>query len=208
MTDAKILARKSDEELLKRIVSGDEEAFLEVYRIRHPAVFRFAMQMSGSRSIAEDVTQEVFIALMQDAGRFDSDRGSLSGYLYGIARNHVLRRIDRDRLLIPLEQSEPGESQILDRALIVQNDPLRDLTRNEDIERVRNAVLALPAHYREVVVLCELHEMSYKDAAEVTGCAVGTVRSRLHRARALLMEKLRDADGDQSQTLNSARCFA
>jgi RNA polymerase sigma-70 factor (ECF subfamily) len=163
--------------------------------------------MSGSQSVAEDVTQEVFIALMVDAGRFDSSKGSLSSYLYGIARNHVLRRIDRERMLTPLGD-EFDEEAAADNALAFEDDPLTELTRREEIERVRSAILALPPHYREVVVLCELHEMSYKEAADVTGCAVGTVRSRLHRARGLLMEKLRDTGDRSSPALSSARCFA
>lgn len=77
------------------------------------------------------------------------------------------------------------------------------------VETVRNAVLALPAHYREVIVLCELNELSYADAAAAIGCAVGTVRSRLHRARALLVEKLRATNEDRaSQAISPARCFA
>jgi RNA polymerase sigma-70 factor (ECF subfamily) len=74
--------------------------------------------------------------------------------------------------------------------LIAQTDPLADLTRDEMVEAVRRAVLALPAHYREVVLLCYLHELSYAEAADVIGCELGTVRSRLHRARALLAERL------------------
>jgi RNA polymerase sigma-70 factor (ECF subfamily) len=69
-----------------------------------------------------------------------------------------------------------------------------ELTRNERIEILRKAVLALPPVYREVVVLCDLHEMDYLEAADVVGCAVGTIRSRLHRARALLMEKMRASE--------------
>jgi len=72
-----------------------------------------------------------------------------------------------------------------------REDTLGDLTRGEAIESVRQAVLALPTNFREVVVLCDLHEMSYVDAAAVLGCALGTVRSRLHRARGMLLEKLK-----------------
>ncbi len=71
--------------------------------------------------------------------------------------------------------------------------PLDEMSRTEAIEAVRRAVLALPERYREVVVLCDLQEMSYGETAEILGCAIGTVRSRLHRARALLIEKLRPA---------------
>jgi RNA polymerase sigma-70 factor (ECF subfamily) len=72
-------------------------------------------------------------------------------------------------------------------------------------------VLALPAHYREVVVLCELHEMSYAEAATTLGCAVGTVRSRLHRARGLLVERLREVrerEANVAGDFDPLRCFA
>jgi RNA polymerase sigma-70 factor (ECF subfamily) len=89
--------------------------------------------------------------------------------------------------------------------------PLDDLARAETVELVRKAVLSLPAKYREVVVLCELQDVSYVEAAEILGCAIGTVRSRLHRARALLLAKLGPAEqveNPASATLKSARCFA
>jgi RNA polymerase sigma-70 factor (ECF subfamily) len=88
--------------------------------------------------------------------------------------------------------------------------PLEDLSRTEAIETIRRAVLALPERYREVVVLCDLHEMTYVEAAEILGCAIGTVRSRLHRGRALLLEKMRPArdEATASAMLNSTRCFA
>jgi RNA polymerase sigma-70 factor (ECF subfamily) len=130
--------------------------------------------------------------------------------MYGMARNHVLRRLERERLFVPFADAEQEQESAATARLIAETDPLADLTRNEMIEAVRGAVLALPAHYRETVVLCDLHEMSYAEAAEVVGCAVGTIRSRLHRARALLVEKLR-ANGNRgsaSQTANPVRCFA
>src|SRR3712207_1860148 len=104
----------SDDELLRLMMAGDETAFTALYRRRSGGVYRFALQMSGSEAIAEDVTQEVFLALMSDATRFDSARGSLSSYLYGIARNHVLRRLERDRPFVQIvdEAGEGGETQI------------------------------------------------------------------------------------------------
>jgi RNA polymerase sigma-70 factor (ECF subfamily) len=200
----------TDLDLLRLVVAGDEAAFTALYRRRQAGVYRFALQMSGSRTIAEDVTQEVFIVLMREAGRYDPNRGSLAAYLYGIARNHVLRRIDQDRLLVQLVDSAEDGDVITPAAMITEGDPLDDLTRNEVVRTVRNSILALPPHYREVVVLCDLHEMSYTEAASAVGCAVGTVRSRLHRARALLVEKLRAArDRNRpSEEANPARCFA
>jgi RNA polymerase sigma-70 factor, ECF subfamily len=199
----------SDLDLLRLMMAGDEDAFTALYRRRQGGVYRFALHMSGSQGIAEDVTQEVFIVLMREAARYDPNRGTLAAYLYGIARNHVLRRLEQDRLFVPFVDS-PEDEAIAYAAMTVEGNPLGDLTRNEMIRAVRHSILALPAHYREVIVLCELQEMSYIEAASVAGCAVGTVRSRLHRARALLVEKLRAARerDSASEEVTSARCFA
>ena len=216
----------TDAELLRLMLAGDEEAFTALYRRRQGGVYRFALQMSGSEAVAEDVVQETFMVLMRDGGNFDSGRGSVSAYLYGIARNHVLRAFDRERALVRFEDEAEEGGELPHENLVARPDPLGDLTRAESVEKLRQAVLALPAHYREVVVLCELHEMSYVEAAEALGCALGTVRSRLHRARAMLAEKLRgrreetpareggaefeEGGGAQApgQALRTARCFA
>ena len=200
----------SDNELLRHILAGDEGAFVTLYRRRQSGIYRFALQMCGSETIAEDVTQEVFMVLMNEAKNYDPSRGTLTAYLYGIARNQVLRALARDRSLISIDEKEDEQSQSTHEHLIAQDDPLGDLTRTEAIESVRLAVMALPAHYREVVVLCELNEMSYAEAAQVLECAVGTIRSRLNRARSLLIEKLRtnNETGRASHITKTARCFA
>ena len=176
-----------DGDLLERAAAGDEEAFTSLYRRRQGAVYRFALHMSGRRSVAEEVTQEVFLAVIRDAGKFDASRGSALSYLYGIARNQVVRRLERDRPYVALAEELEADAA----RWTAPEDTLGDLTRNETIESIRQAVLALPSSFREVVVLCDLHEMSYNEAASALGCAVGTVRSRLHRARAMLLEKLK-----------------
>lgn len=198
-----------DTELLRSMLAGDEEALALLYRRRQGSVYRFALQMSGSKSIAEDVTQEVFLFLMREGHVFDPERGSLSAFLLGVARNHVLRRMRVDQLLTPIADDCDDEAAFV--AVETDPRPLDELARAETVELVRKAVLSLPAKYREVVVLCELQDVSYGEAAEILGCAIGTVRSRLHRARALLLAKLQPAeplDGPTSATLKSARCFA
>lgn len=213
----------SDAELLRLTLAGDESAFTALFRRRQAGVYRFALHMSGSEALAEDVVQEAFIVLIRDGRNFDPSRGSVAAYLYGIARNHVLRAFERERALVPLA-AEGDEGETLPD-LVSGDDPLGDLTRGEMIEKLRQAVLALPAHYREVVALCELQELSYAEAAAALDCAVGTVRSRLHRARAMLAAKLRErrgreeeaaargggaasAGGESPQGLRTARCFA
>jgi RNA polymerase sigma-70 factor (ECF subfamily) len=186
----KALANPGDDELLRLMLAGDADAFETLYERRQAGVYRFALRMSGSESVAEDVTQDVFIALMRDGWQYDVTRGSVSAYLYGMARNRVLRRLERDRSFVSMGDELEDDDTAMNEQFITREDPLAEFTRNEVIDSVRQAILALPAHYREVVVLCNLQEMSYEEAASVIGCAVGTVRSRLHRARAMLIEKL------------------
>jgi RNA polymerase sigma-70 factor (ECF subfamily) len=183
------LKHRTDDDLLRLTASGDEGAFTTLYQRRHPAVYRFALQMSGSPSLAEEVTQEVFMTLLGDGGAYDRSRGPLVAYLYGIARRQVWRRLEQQRSQFPISSPEDDDSRTPDY-LIAPSEVERDLVRDETMRWLRRAILALPAGYREVVVLCDLHELSYADAARALGCAVGTVRSRLHRARALLSERM------------------
>jgi RNA polymerase sigma-70 factor (ECF subfamily) len=201
-------ANSTDEQLLQRMLAGSEEAFTALYRKRQGNIYRFALQMSGSRSIAEEVTQEVFMLLMSQGHRYEPTRGSLVSYLYGIARNFVLRSLEKDRLYVSLEAEGDDRNGSTAETLTFPGDLLGDLTRFERIESLRLAVLALPPHYREVVVLCDFHEMSYADAAVALDVALGTIRSRLHRAHLLLIERLK-ANGftDSAPTRpQSARC--
>lgn len=194
-----------DYELLRSMLAGNEDALVVLYRRRQAPIYRFAYQMSGSVTLAEDVTQEVFLFLMRDAHVFDPARGSLNSFLLGVARNYVLRRLRGDHLLAA--RSAEIDAEVIDEQ-IDESNPLDDLTRAESIESVRRAVLSLPERYREVVVLCDLQEMSYGEAAEVLECAIGTVRSRLHRARALLLNKLRPVRAEPAVAGESERCFA
>jgi RNA polymerase sigma-70 factor (ECF subfamily) len=176
----------SDERLLARTADGDQQAFALLFSRRHADVYRFALHMTGVPAIADDVTQDVFMVVMRSAARYQPGRSGVAAWMFGIARNCARQRLDRDRCLDPLDdEAEAGRDEIA-----VQADPLADLTRAEGIERVRKAVSSLPIRYREVVVLCDLQELSYVEAADALECAVGTVRSRLHRGRQLLAGKL------------------
>ncbi|HXA66888.1 MAG TPA: RNA polymerase sigma factor [Bryobacteraceae bacterium] len=181
----------SDDDLLRLIARGHEPAFVEFYRKHQKSVYHFAFHMSGQTEVAEEVTQEVFLTVMSVAKQYDSKRGSAVSYLYGITRNFVLRCLERERPYIAALDDVENEHA---NTLVHERDLLGELARNERIESLRKAVLALPPAYREVVVLCDLNEMDYAQAAGVLGCAIGTIRSRLHRARALLMEKMRAAE--------------
>ena len=107
-----------------------------------------------------------------------------------MARYRLLRRIERERSFVSFDLSDDELKEAFDHSAS-GNDPFLDLARDETIDLVRQAVLSLPAHFREVIVLCYLQEMNYADAGEIIDCPIGTVRSRLARARSLLVQKLR-----------------
>jgi RNA polymerase sigma-70 factor (ECF subfamily) len=178
----------SDDQLLKQVARGDADAFSVLFRRRRGDVYRFALHMTGRPAVADDVTQDTFLAVMRDAGRYDATRATAVAWLCGIARHHVLRRFERERSVQTIDLDD--ELVAGERSLAVDDSVLGELTRAQQVEAVRDAVMTLPFRYREAVVLCDLQELSYADAAAALGCALGTVRSRLHRGRALLASKL------------------
>jgi RNA polymerase sigma-70 factor (ECF subfamily) len=168
-----------DVRLLADIVAGREQAFVELYRRRHNDVYRFAFAMAKSRSFAQDVTQEVFLNVLENAGRFDRNKGSVRGWLFGCARYVTLDRLRAERRWtddMPPDGTVPDGDE--------------RLFTDQRIERLHAAIARLPVEYREALVLCELQELSYAETAAVLGCPLGTVRSRLHRGRALLTAML------------------
>jgi len=175
-----------DEGLLRLAWQGDEEAFSELFRRHQGPIYRYAAHMCG-QAAGDDVVQETFLALLRQSGQYDRSRGTLLTYLFGIARHLVLRQ-----LASRYESALDGELDACVSGAVALDQPtvLDSLTRAETIEAVRTAVQSLPPPYREVVVLCELQEIDYRAAADIVQCPIGTIRSRLHRARALLMTKL------------------
>jgi RNA polymerase sigma-70 factor (ECF subfamily) len=200
-------ASPTDEELLSAALAGDERAFGELYRRWQGPMIRFARQMCGADGGAEDVVQEVFVALLENGQQFDPARGPLAAYLYGVARHQARRRLRTDGRYTALdeERAEAEEAGSIDGMSGGSNGggpnggPVLDLNmdvgavldRRLSIDLVHRLVLTLPVLYREALVLCDLHELGYAEAAAALGCPVGTVRSRLHRGRALLADKVR-----------------
>ena len=187
--EMRIAEQVSDDVLLRRAAKGDEEAFTLLYRQHQAAMYRFALRMTGSAWAAEEIVQDVFMTLMRAPMKYDATRGTLGGFLYGIARNRVMKHLERRPREVSLEEKNEDGSG----SGIVLQDVFTPANWTESRERrsqVRAAVLELPAEFREAVVLCELEEMSYEEAAQAAGCPIGTIRSRLHRGRALLLAKL------------------
>jgi RNA polymerase sigma-70 factor (ECF subfamily) len=175
--------------LLRRAAKGDEDAFVLLYRRHQAALYRFALRMTGNAWASEEIVQDVFMTLMREPRKYDAARGPLAAYLFGIARNRVMKHLERLPREVSLdEQNENGSRGGV--AVVNASTPMHWLEQRERMERVRAAVRDLPAEFREAVVLCELQELSYEEAAQLIGCPIGTIRSRLHRGRALLLAKL------------------
>jgi RNA polymerase sigma-70 factor (ECF subfamily) len=182
--DLRDSSQSDDRDLLARFRAGDRDAFTLVYRLQSPAVFRFALHMAGDRMKAAEITQDVFVWLIHHPDQFDPARGQLQAFLIGVTRKFLLRQQQNERRWTPL--SEAAEDF---RRRANSRETASGPNESQAI-RLREAIAALPTRYREVVVLCDIEGESYEEAAMALECAIGTVRSRLHRARELLARKL------------------
>jgi len=185
----KIRQNDQDEELLKRSAKGDEEAFTVLYRRHVDVLYRFAFRMTGSTWGAEEIIQDVFMTLVREPSKYDAERGTLPAFLFGITRNKIMKyheRLPREISLVERQEDGSGGGLTLQDSFT----PAMWAEQRERLEKVRAAVMELPIEFRETVVLCELEEMTYDQAARMLDCPIGTIRSRLHRGRALLLAKL------------------
>jgi len=175
---------RAEAELLNRAFRGEESAFLDIYERHRHCVFRFAYRMLGSVPAAEDITHDCFLSLLQRPHSFNPDRASLRTYLCAAARNLVWKQLRRCGLEIDVEEAD----EILDSAL--QNSPYECLRVSEIAEGVRQAIASLPPLQREAVILFELERLSLTDVAAAAQTDIGTIKSRLHRARQRLRSLL------------------
>ena len=195
--------RVADDVLLARAAKGDEDAFTVLYRRHQAVLYRFALRMTGSAWAAEEIVQDIFMTLVRDPRKYDQGRGALQPFLFGVARNRVMKHLERSPRDIALDSD--GEDTRAG-SIILQDSftPAAWAEQRERVKRVRDAVLDLPPDFREAVVLCELEELSYEEAAQAVGCPIGTIRSRLHRGKALLLAKL-ELLRDVPRRANAAR---
>jgi RNA polymerase sigma-70 factor, ECF subfamily len=177
----------SDQELVRLLARGDQRAFETVFdRCRVP-VFRFALHMSGSHEIADEVTQDAFLLLLRKPEMYASEKGTLVNFLLGVARNLVRRSRREANDDVSLEE-DGIESELAENE--GRQGPLEHVIREQSAAALQGALLELPQGYREVIVLCDLQDVTYAEAAALLGIPVGTVRSRLHRGHLALVDLL------------------
>ena len=176
-----------DSEYMVRLASGDASALRHLYERHGRALLRFSAAMCRSRQVAEDLVHDTFVALLREPFSFDPALGTVYGYLCGVLRHRVSRHYRQQKRWVALDTSddslEPAAPQ-------ESTSPADEIARSEITAAFRRAMLELPLQHREIIALCDLEELPYASVANILQVPVGTVRSRLHRARALLSIRL------------------
>lgn len=176
--------------LLTEMRRGNAAAFEALYRRHQAPLYRFALLRCGSPETAADVVQEIFLALLANTLKFDPTRGVLQGFLFGVARNLVLKREEAQYRFVSTSRADDDDSEPDDGLVDPAPQPPQRLLAQQQAETVRQALQQLAPHYRDVVILYEMHDLSYVEIAQVCNIDLGTVRSRLSRGRAKLVELL------------------
>lgn len=190
-----LTTEQTDTELLRQVHAGQADAFTALYRRHQGPLYRFALLRCGSGDAAADIVQEAFMGLLTGRLGYDPLRGQLQHFLFGVARNLALK-LDEARQRHPQlpEPSDDDGDLELDTASDAAG-PLARLLDNEVAEEVRRALSLLPPHYRDPVILYELHDLSYQEISTVCQVDIGTVRSRLARGRQALAKRLHGLQG-------------
>jgi RNA polymerase sigma-70 factor (ECF subfamily) len=190
-------AQDPDALLASRAAAGDQAAFRALVVQYRRRVFGVALRMLGDAAEADDLAQDVFVTLFRSLKGFRAE-SRLSTWIYRVTRNHCLNRIKyldrRGRRSTVSSTGEEGQD-VLERVRSADPGPGRLAQASEGTRRLEEALRALPVDQREVVVLREVEELSYEEIMAVTGLAEGTVKSRLHRARAALVAALPELAG-------------
>jgi RNA polymerase sigma-70 factor, ECF subfamily len=179
-----------DTDLLRRMRGGAADAFTALYRRHQGPLYRFALLRCGSADVAADVVQETFMGLLTERFRFDPLRGQLQHFLFGVARNLILKHETVHQRHVTLSGPDDEDGGAADLPADDAACPLGRLLDNEAAEEVRRALALLAPHYRDAVILYEMHDLSYAEIADVCQVDIGTVRSRLSRGRAALAKRL------------------
>ncbi len=188
--------KMDDHSLLAATLTGDETAFKELVRRYQNQITNYVYRMLDDYDRAVDLAQETFVRVYTSAERYQATY-SFSTYIYRIAHNLAISELRqrKRRRLVPLptffsdKDSEEIEVEIEDQKQVMADDAM---IADERKQAVTRAIASLPEKYRAALVLCDIEEKSYEEISEVLDLPVGTVKSRINRARNLLKEKLRE----------------
>ena len=171
--------------LLARVCEGDADALALLYRRESGSVYRYALSLAGDEAAALDAVQEAFAQLLRGPQAWQPERGSLGAYLAGMARHQLLNQWRDAKRHVPLDDA----LDTTDAAPAVPPSDTR-LHEAQRQDRLWATIRRLSWPQREALVLVDLQERSYEEAAAIAGVSADTLRSRLHRARQRLAELL------------------
>ena len=187
------LALEPDPDLLRRAQAGDEAAFGVIMRAHYERTFRLVCAILHNEADARDVCQEVWLTVWKQLATFRAD-SRFSTWLHPIATRRALDHLRKRRRwfdrFLPFDTGEDNAVEVPEPA--TTDDARGQAEGNETVARVRAALANLPPKHRAVLALRELEGLSYEEIAAAVGIPAGTVMSRLHHARRLLAEKLKD----------------
>ena len=190
------LRAQDDTEVVSAFLAGEERAFAELVDRYQGRLLNFVYRTIGDRDRAEDLVQEAFIRVYRHIGRFDRSK-KFSTWIYTIASNLAKNELrNRSRNPLVLFQTIASRFEDEERPLQFEDPESRpdDQFRKRHLQEVvEETVNRLPVHHREVFVLRELEGKSYEEIAEITGANLGTVKSRLNRARTAFAELVEPA---------------
>jgi RNA polymerase sigma-70 factor (ECF subfamily) len=175
-------------DLMGRLAAGDREALDLIYRAEAAEVYRFAVGMSGNPAWAADAVQDAFVQLAEKPHGYDRQQGPLRAYLCGIARYKLLARWRESSPFATLEEEDEGGDDAPST-----HSPEAEFARSQDTQALWHAIARLPWVFREAVVLVDIQERTYTEAAQIAGVEINTLRTRLHRARKRLAQALAPA---------------
>lgn len=182
------MKREIKQYLIEKAVEGDAEAFGEIYFLLRDAIYGFAFRMTNETSIAEDITQEVFMFFIKYPENFDSSRGTLFSFLCGVARNKVFNHLKKSGTRLEANNFETEDFENLTNGN--GKSPLQILLDKEFSVKVEECAAKLSPFQREVLILREMEDLSYEEIAKITETDIGVVKSRLYRARRALAGEL------------------
>jgi len=184
----------ADQELVRQAQAGEPGAFAALYARYQRKVLNYLYRFMGNRALAEEMAQETFLRAFVNIGRY-RPTGSVAGWLYRIARNLSLNAL-RDRppfREISLDEPLESEEGSLNKAEVVPGPgprPDEEAIKEEQERVIQEAIVQISPAYRETLILCDIEGYSYLEAAEILGCPINTVASRLARGRERLAELL------------------
>lgn len=181
--------------LAQRVAAGDAAALSDLYRSEAGPVYRYVLALCANPGWAADATQDAFVAFAERPGDYDASRGTPGAYLAGMARHALLAMLRRTRMEAPLPEEDSGEEG-RGPGLHEQVHPESLQVRAQDSAALWVALRQLPWGFREAVVLVDLQERPYAEAARIAGVELNTLRTRLHRGRARLAAALNAAPGE------------